>query len=192
MQYHCTLPKRVQWYLIMTEYEVTGGGQIGRFSATWPFVKLSVTPNRLEINASIGGKYVFAPDDIISFDYAGSFKPGIRINHRVANYSSNIVFSSFSSRDVMAGIMEVGFTPGKSISAVDKMEIVQLQESGGFAFKLKPIIAIIVIWNVIIVGGIAMFVSNGQKGFPVLPIQCATGFMILVCLGMLIINHLQK
>jgi len=86
----------------------------------------------------------------------------------------------------MDGIMQTGFTPGKPIPAAEKMEIVQIQNGGGFAFKVKPIIAIIVIWNVIFIGGILIQVSQDKRVIPTLSIQCAAAFMISVCLGMLI------
>jgi hypothetical protein len=41
--------------------------------------------------------------------------------------------------------MQAGFTHGRPIPAAEKMEIMQKQDNGGFAFKIKPIIAIIVI-----------------------------------------------
>ena len=39
----------------MKQYELTGGARIGRGNATYPFAKLKVTANKLELNASIIG-----------------------------------------------------------------------------------------------------------------------------------------
>ena len=68
----------------------TGGAGIGLVNASWPFAWLTVTRDRLELNATLIGKYTFAPGQVISLDkYHGR---GIRITHNVLTYPRHIVF----------------------------------------------------------------------------------------------------
>lgn len=45
-------------------FEITGGARIGNYQGSWPFGKLKVTSDRLEISVSFK-KAVFAPEDIV-------------------------------------------------------------------------------------------------------------------------------
>jgi len=74
---------------------LNGGAHIGWANATWPFAKLNVTSNRLELNTYLLGNFIFQPMDIISIvPYSGAspFKNGIKIIHSVENYNQKIVF----------------------------------------------------------------------------------------------------
>lgn len=77
----------------MTEVKETGGARIGKANATWPFATLTVNREKLQLNATILGHLVFKPTDIISIvPYSGFMSSGIKINHKVSNYKTNIVF----------------------------------------------------------------------------------------------------
>ena len=66
----------------MYEIEETGGANIGFGRATWPFAKLLVNKNELQLNASILGNVYFRPSDVISIEPFTLFSgTGIKINH---------------------------------------------------------------------------------------------------------------
>jgi len=143
----------------MNEFKVTGGAQIGRAHASWPFASLTVSGNKLQINASIIGKLVFAPGDIVSITPDSSrlsIGKGIRINHRVEKYSENVVFTSFESASaVISRIEQTGFLSNTfPLNLLEREEISAAQSSGVFPIKVPAAIAIIVMWNLCLLPGI--------------------------------------
>jgi len=91
---------------------------------SWFPSSLICSQDILEIN-ELGGieKYIFTRDDIVSIDlYKGLFiQYGIRINHKVKEYSEYILFHGFSENDedIIKKIKLTGFLD-KDISLADK------------------------------------------------------------------------
>lgn len=97
----------------MKQYELTGGARIGTVNATYPFAKLRVNENKLEINTSVIGKLVFTTKDVISIEPYQRFPiigKGVKINHRVSNYNQKVIFWTWKNpKDVIQQIALTGF-----------------------------------------------------------------------------------
>ena len=94
----------------MYDIEETGGANIGFGQATWPFAKLAVNKNELRLNASIIGNVYFRPCDVISIEPSSFFSgAGIKINHRVKEYSETVIFLTSGSRNLIKRIEDTGF-----------------------------------------------------------------------------------
>lgn len=155
----------------MEKFELTGGARIGMANATWPFATLKVSKDKLEVNASIIGKLVFTPNDIVSIKpYTGLtlVGKGIKINHRVANYSNEVIFWTFKNPSVVIHqITRTGFLDGAhSNSGYDHTSVVEQQRQGGFPVKKPVAIGVIVGWNILFISDIIRFATSGGKGTP--------------------------
>jgi len=136
----------------MNEIEETGGAKVGMIRMTWPFAKLIVNSNKLILNCSIAGTFIFKPSDIISIvpgNYV--FKTGIKINHNVSNYYSTIVFTTTESgNDLIKRIEQTGFLDNSPAGYnYDENEISEMQKDGAFPLKISAAISIVVIWNLL-------------------------------------------
>jgi len=60
----------------MNQFQLTGGARIGMLHAVWPFATLTVTNERLDLNASLIGTYSFTADQIISIEPYGQILLG--------------------------------------------------------------------------------------------------------------------
>src|SRR6202012_6162260 len=139
---------------MMYEIEETGGANIGFGRATWPFAKLLVNKNELRLNASLLGNLTFRPSDIISIEPSSLFSgAGIKINHRVNEYSAKVIFLTSGSRDLIKRIEDTGFLNNpEPIPAEGEAEIVKYQSSGSFPMKWSAVIVFVVIWNLLFLG----------------------------------------
>lgn len=175
------------------EIKITGGGQIGIARASWPFIKLTVNRDRLELKASILGNFIFLPSDIISIEQASGISAiggGIRITHRVEKYSSNIVFQSFEgAASLINKINQTGFLNNTDpIPAHITAEIMHARSiGGGFPIKIPAAIAIIVIWNLFMLFDFRHFFDGGDVKLALggIGARMALGFMMLVCVLLL-------
>ena len=153
----------------MDTIEITGGARIGSANATWPFAKLKVDKNMLELNASIIGNLVFRPKDIISIiQYTSIISNGIKINHKVANYKTDVVFWTTTDPALIINqIKQTGFTQNISndTTEVDK-EIIDKQKSGSNPLKKSTVIVYAVLWNVLLIFDFIRFALSGMKGMP--------------------------
>lgn len=119
------------------KFTLTGGARIGMANATFPFADLYVDKEILKINASIVGNLVFQPKDIISIKSYSSIPiigNGIKINHRIENYDSEVIFWTLKDpNSVIREIEKTGFLQNTNsvLSAVD-LEILKKQNEGGF------------------------------------------------------------
>ncbi len=177
---------------------LNGGANVGWANATWPFAKLNVTSNRLELNTYLLGNFIFQPMDIISIvPYSGAspFKNGIKIIHNVENYNQKIVFwTSENAISVINKIKHFGFLDDpKNDKLIYNQEIIELQKIGSFPLKKSFAIAIVVIWNALLLPD---FISNviSQKGtlvtFPNGPLF-ASGFIFLISISILVLSPVQ-
>lgn len=135
----------------MNDIEETGGAKIGLAHATWPFAKLTVNKNVLQLNASIIGNLYFRPSDIISIEPSSFLSgAGIKINHRVANYSSKVIFLTTGGSDLISRIEATGFLLNAGVLPADvEAEITKYQSQGWFPIKWSAAITFIVIWNLL-------------------------------------------
>jgi hypothetical protein len=135
----------------MNDIEETGGAKIGLARATWPFAKLTVNKNVLQLNASVIGNLYFRPSDIISIEPSSFLSgAGIKINHRVEKYSSKVIFLTSGSSDLISRIESTGFLHNTYALPADvEAEITKYQLGGSFPIKWSAAIAFIVIWNLL-------------------------------------------
>jgi hypothetical protein len=154
--------------MYINELNVTGGARIGFARASWPFATLKVRSNQLELNAFIIGNLVFSPADVISIEINSSmalFGNAIKINHRVKDYNSQVIFLTFENpATLISQIKATGFLDASNQSALDKStEISARQQSGGFPIKIPVAIGIVVIWNLLFLSD---FVLNQTASSP--------------------------
>lgn len=135
----------------MYEIEETGGANIGFGRATWPFAKLLVNKNELQLNASIIGNVHFRPSDIISIEPSTLFSGlGIKINHRVSGYNEKVIFLTSGSHNLIKRIKDTGFLNNSDpIPAEVEDRIIKYQSSGSFPMKWTAVIVFVVIWNIL-------------------------------------------
>ncbi len=170
----------------------TGGAKIGMAHATWTFAKLTVTRDKLELNAGIIGDLVFSPSDIISIEpYSVLVNQGIRINHRVNAYSQDVIFLTSGASSLIDKIRQIGFLDNKDAASVQR-DIVAMQASGGFPLRWPPVIAIIAIWNLLFMAN--MYTSSHNSKAPVLGIyaKLALGFILVVALSIVLFKPVQR
>ena len=165
----------------MDKFKMTGGARIGMGNSTWPFATLKVTKDKLELNASIVGNLVFQPQDIISIEtytmipFVGQ---GIKINHRITNYNSKVIFWTFKNpTSVVNQIKQTGFLENTD-SVLSNEEIVKQQQAGGFPIKKQVVIGIVVIWNLLFLSDFLKLFQSEMKGRP-------TGNGVTIALAML-------
>ena len=150
LQTASTQPQIAVDYKKMDEIKETGGARIGMANASWPFATLTVNKEKLELNATILGKLVFKPSDIVSIEPDSSFfRSGLKINHNVPTYKNNVVFVTGNASNLIKRIDQIGFlTNSKPITRELSNAIEASQATGGFPIKTSAAIAIVLIWNI--------------------------------------------
>ncbi len=155
------------------KFTLTGGARIGMANATFPFADLYVDKDILKINASIVGNLIFQPKDIISIKSHSSFPiigNGIKINHWVENYDSEVIFWTFkNTNSVISEIEKIGFlqNTNNAINA-DDLEILKKQSEGGFPLKKSVAIFFIIAWNLLFLSDIIpFFMKTETEGSPI-------------------------
>jgi len=173
----------------MFEIEETGGANIGLGRATWPFAKLLVNKNELQLNASLIGNVYFRPSDIISIEPSSFFSgTGIKINHRVNGYSQKIIFMTSGSRDLITRIEDTGFLNNSDpIPAEVEAKILKYQSSGSFPMKWSAVIVFVVIWNLLFLGDQLGYLGNPNSRIPIgIGTQLALAFAFLFSMTILL------
>ncbi|GEN77563.1 hypothetical protein [Chryseobacterium hagamense] len=153
----------------MKTFTLTGGARIGRANATYPFANLYVDENMLKINASLVGNLIFQPQDIISIKPYASVPiigKGIKILHRVENYSPHVVFWTMTDPETVIGEIEkTGFLEKTKFPLSEKdLHIIQQQRQGGF--PLKPWVKVLfpIVWNVLFLYDFIPFFLGKNEG----------------------------
>ncbi|WP_316788347.1 hypothetical protein [Pedobacter frigoris] len=173
----------------MYQIEETGGANIGFGRATWPFAKLLVNKNELQLNASIIGNVYFRPCDIISIEPYTLFSgTGIKINHRVNGYSEKVVFLTSGSRNLIKRIADTGFLNNTDpIPTEVEANIIKYQSSGSFPMKWSAVIVFGVIWNLLFLGDILGYFGDTNNRIPIgIGAQLALAFAFLFALTTLL------
>jgi hypothetical protein len=168
------------------KFTLTGGARIGMANATFPFADLYVDKEKLKINASIVGNLVFQPKDIISIKSHTSIPiigNGIKINHRIENYDSEVIFWTFKNpNSVISEIEKTGFLQNinSEISSGD-LEILKKQNEGGFPIKKSITVFFVIAWNLLFLSDILPFFLNGKtEGSPIgIGMNLAVGLIFL-------------
>ncbi|RQO70568.1 hypothetical protein DBR43_21425 [Pedobacter sp. KBW06] len=169
----------------MYEIVETGGANIGSGRATWPFAKLLVNKNELQLNASIIGNVYFRPSDVISIEPFTLFSgTGIKINHRVSGYSEKVIFLTSGSRDLIKRINDTGFLSNSdTIPAEVEARINKYQSSGSFPMKWSAVIVFVVVWNLLFLGDLLGYFKNTSNHLPIgMGVQLALAFAFLFAL----------
>ena len=149
------------------KFTLTGGVRIGMANASFPFADLYVDKEILKINASIVGNLVFQPKDIISIKPHSSIPiigKGIKINHKIENYNSEVIFWTFKNpNSVINEIEKTGFLQNinSEINAED-LEILKKQNEGGFPIKKSVAIFFVIVWNLLFLYDILPFLIKGK------------------------------
>lgn len=123
-----------------------GGARIGWVSATWPLAILTVTRDKLILNATLIGKYSFSPNQIISlrkYIMIPFLGWGIKICHNISDYPKNIVFCCLGNPDsLIRKINQVGFIPAPYTEITS--------DHKGIPVRWQALIVICIIWNSLI------------------------------------------
>ncbi|NQX37411.1 hypothetical protein SAMN05421820_103608 [Pedobacter steynii] len=173
----------------MYEIEETGGANIGFGRATWPFAKLLVNKNELQLNASILGNVYFRPSDVISIEPFTLFSgTGIKINHRVGGYSEKVIFLTSGSRDLIKRINDTGFLSNSdTLPAEVEARIIKYQSSGSFPLKWSAVVIFGLIWNLLFLGDLLGYFGNTNNRIPIgIGAQMALAFAFLFALAILL------
>jgi len=168
----------------MNQFQLTGGARIGMLHASWPFATLTVTNERLDLNASLIGTYSFTADQIISIEPYGQILlggRGIRINHTVTNYNEKVIFSAFKDpNEIIAEIRKTGFLDSKINNEV-KNQVIERQKQGRFPIRLPIAIGIILIWNILFIIDFVDFFKDRKPGLPLANgALMAIGFVLII------------
>jgi len=159
----------------------TGAARIGFINSGFPFSSLRVTENNLEIKTTFLGTYTFQKDDIISIEkYSFFLQKGIKINHRIKKYNSNIIFFSFSgAKFLLSEINRIGFFNTKD-SHVSSDEQAYLDKKNKFPVKIPALVGIIVIWNLLLIPTVYQAFVDQNLSSAVNMTPLATGFILLL------------
>ena len=178
----------------MNEVKETGGAIIGGVRMTWPFATLIVTKNKLQLNGSIYGTFIFRPGDIVSIEPNGKLlSSGIKINHTVDGYNTNIIFLSSNSGELLDKIRWIGFMENQSpLPQKVEDEIADIQKNGAYPLKVSASIIILLIWNGLILGNKFILPGKYDEDIPFTGIELALGFMIVLSLLLLTVIPFRK
>ena len=178
----------------MNEVKETGGAIIGGVRMTWPFATLIITKDKLQLNGSIYGTFIFRPGDIVSIEPNGKLlSSGIKINHTVEGYNTNIIFLSGNSGVLLDKIRQIGFMENQSPLPVNiENEILDVQKNGAFPLKISAAIVILLVCNVLILGNKFILPGKYDEDIPFTGIELALSFMIMLSLLLLAVVPFRK
>ena len=151
----------------MNELKLTGGARIGMAKASFPLATLKVNKDRLELNVFFVGNLTFQSSDIISIEpYTPFLRQGIKINHKVANYKEQVIFSTSQNPElVVQQIKDTGFLNNENqINQKINRTILDKQAKGGgsttfYYWAITLILGFIFafwIWQMIMEGSITL------------------------------------
>lgn len=154
----------------MKQFEITGAARIGMIKATYPLVSLSVSPTRLELNASIAGNFVFQPKDIVKIEpFKHAYFPGrgVQIVHKVGNYTKKVFFGTKDDPEtLMQRIKQTGFlTNQENVPMEESKDILTKQKQGSFPIKKQFALGFFIGWNAMFVMHLLPFIKQNFPGF---------------------------
>ena len=175
----------------MTTFELTGGVRIGRKNTSYPFVVLKADRNKLEVNASVMGNFVFQPTDISSiaiYTPVLGIRNGIQIHHKVQSYNSTIIFWTLKDpKWVIEQINATGFTKNiDGIPTTISKQITLKQQQGSFPIKKPFGLGIAALWLVLILVDVTRAIVAKD-----IPVGFGTGMLsamgMMFCCGLLLL-----
>lgn len=92
-----------------TTFTQTGGARISVFNATWPFATVEVADTELRLRC-FWKCWTFPKSKITRLSEHRSFSTGLRIQHRIDNYTPFIVFWTFGFTKLKRALEERGYT----------------------------------------------------------------------------------
>jgi hypothetical protein len=96
-------------------FATTGGARIGWLNASFPFARLTVSGETVELRVFLLGTYVFKSEsvrDISRYGWIPFFYSGIQIHHSVSSYPERIIFWCLGNPDkLLERIRMTGFQP---------------------------------------------------------------------------------
>ncbi len=182
----------------MIELKKTGGARIGIMNATWPFATLKVNKNQLQLNATILGNLVFAPQDVVSIEPYGLIPVigrGLKINHRVKAYNSKVIFWTLGSPEkLLHDIDETGFLNNSApIQEQLQQEVQVAQNNSGFPIKTRAAVLIVIIWNVLFSIDLFKIFTQGMQGSPLgVGAKSAIGFLLILSILLLSSDYVRS
>jgi hypothetical protein len=158
----------------MEQHIIRGGARIGAKKISRPFAQLTVTPGKLELNASIIGRMVFLPEDIIAihpYAVGAIFGKGLTIVHKVGQYNREIIFWCSEDREELIAdiIATLEKAPADTIALREAVRSEQM--SGSFPLKTGAAVSVLALWNIPLIITLVAGVSTGNLhyiGFGVL------------------------
>jgi hypothetical protein len=119
-----------------------GGARVGWLRATWPFAKLTVQKEKIELNVGLLGKYSFSQEQIIAIEkytVLPKVSLGIQFFHTRPEYPKMIMFQCSDNLDsIINKIGEIGFLPSADPSKKPK--------KSGLPFKWESLIWVALLW----------------------------------------------
>lgn len=93
-------------------FSTTGGARIGWFRAFFPFAKLTVSAQAVELRAFSLGTYFFKSESVRDITRCGWISSGIQIHHSISTYPERIIFWCLGNPDkLIERIRMTGFRP---------------------------------------------------------------------------------
>jgi hypothetical protein len=96
-------------------FATTGGARIGWLNASFPFARLTVSGETVELRVFLLGTYVFKSEsvrDISRYGWIPFLYSGIQIHHSVSSYPERIIFWCRGNLDkLLERIRMTGFQP---------------------------------------------------------------------------------
>jgi hypothetical protein len=161
-KFHAGGKSAIRWvekYMGKEMLSITGGARVGWINATWPLAKLIVQKNRIDLNATLIGKYSFTQEQVISIKKYTTIPIlgwGIQIIHNISEYPKKIIFWSFSNPEsVITKIQETGFLPSADPS--------KISPNIGIPVKWQAIVLIVALWNILLIADMGGFPQPGFK-----------------------------
>lgn len=170
--------------------KLRGGVRVGNFKATWPFATLKVSKERLELQASMMGTYVFSAADIVRLEPVFG---GIRIHHRIDEYDQEVVFLTTSNPAQLAERMwQIGFLGNTApLSAFEIENIKASRQHTGFPVRKQAAIVIFLIWIGLFLSTLIPAFSSGS-GNIFFGIRAPFIFMITLIISLLVLEPVRN
>lgn len=162
--------------------ELIGGARIGLFTLSWPFAKLIVDKNKIMLNASIAGNYIFFHQDvrIEKIDF------GIMFHHNIPHYPSSIVFLTNKAESILNQITELSFTVKENTIKGNEIELLRImQQRSPYPFNKKFLTLIIICLIILLIIQIMFDKKLGNKNLCI-------SFISMVSFVILFFNQASK
>ena len=94
------------------KYRQTGGLRIGEINLTFPFAKISVDQNSIEIKSMFKSEpYIFKKNGIINLKkYSGLISSGLQIEHKKSEIPPLVVFWSFKLPELISELRNKNYS----------------------------------------------------------------------------------